>query len=128
MTTKNKPQAIFDWRITHFEYGDRYTLMGWVNIRSADELPFEYINHPGARFWASGDDRIILKGCDISSCYAGYGRPNAPTHLRTGLNRGTRMEKPEYDIIISHLRTAGENLRIIDQTIKENSERITMEV
>jgi len=114
--------------MTRFEYGDRYTLMGWSNVKSIDELPLEYINHPGARFWVSDDDRIILKGCDISACYAGYGRLNAPTQLRIGIKRGSQMEKPEYDIVISHLCTAGKNLRIIDQTTKENSERITIEV
>ncbi len=122
------PKATFEWRITRFEYGDRYTLMGWSNVKSIDDLPLEYINQRGARFWAESADHIILKGCDISSCYAGYGKLNACTHMRTGMIRGMMMKKPEYDIVISHLHDAGKRLRIVNQTIKENSECVTLEV
>lgn len=126
--TEGSLKAKFEWRITRFEYGDRYTLMGWSGVKEADELLLEYINYSGARFWAIGDDLIGLKNCDVTPCFACFGRINAPTYLRTKLHIGIMMEKPEYDIVISHLHDAAENLRIINQTLRDRCEKIVLEV
>jgi hypothetical protein len=125
---KNNGPATFTWRITHGEHRDNFTLLGWSNVKKEEALPLEYLNHCGATFWAVDDDHIALRHCDISSCFAGYGKVNAATHLRTRLKRGNKTEKDEYNIIINHLKTAGENLRITNGAIGENSEIVTIEV
>lgn len=125
---KNNRAATFEWRITHGEYRDHHTLIGWSNVKMEKDLPLEYTNHHGAAFWAVDDDHIALRNCDISSCFAGYGRVNAATHLRTRIKRGYKIEKNEYDVIIAHLKTAGENLRVAKDVIENSSEIVMVEV
>jgi hypothetical protein len=87
------PKAKFEWRITKYKHADLYTLMDWSGIRELDNLPPEYINYFGEKFWAVGNDRISLAG----------GMNNMKS-IGDSLRRGTVLEEDEYTILIAQER------------------------
>ena len=117
MVKENKPKAEFEWRITQFIGGDLYTLIDWSNIGEFGELPPEYTNHCGQRFWQDGSSIILDETLAIGTL-----------RNRHELKRGTVLEEAEFKAVELHLRIASERLHLINDAISEHSEHVIMEV
>jgi len=116
MVKENDPKAKFEWRITRFAHEDLYTLIGWSDVKEFGDLPPEYTNYHGQKFWAA-DDSIVLADHAIDTL-----------PQRHKLHRGVVMEGPKFKAVEAHLRAASRRLQSVNQTIKVRSECVIMEV
>jgi len=111
------PKAKFEWRITRFAHGDLYTLIDWSDVKRFGDLPPEYTRYHGQKFWADGNAGVVLNDHVIGTLPKRY-----------ELKRGTVLEESVFKAVEAHLRAASGRLQSVNQTIKENSECITIEV
>lgn len=111
------PKPKFLWRITEYKHAKLYTLINWSGVRDRRNLPPEYINYHGEKFWDVDDDHISLAG-----------GMNNMRSIGNSLSRGTVLEEDEYTILIAHLQAAASRLKSVNWVIKDRSEIITVEV
>ena len=113
-------KATFRWRKTVATY----TLLGWDNVLMRDELPFEYVNGPGPKFWyvppvvagkVAYNEHIRLG--TLSEDHSGYVR----------IMIGSVLFVDDHDKLIAYLKYAAERLHILNEAIAESKE-ITDEV
>jgi len=109
------PKAKFTWRRT----ASYYTLIRWSDVLMNAELPFEYTNGPGEKFWyvppiVSGkvayNEHIRLGAHDKHS--SGYVR----------LMIGSVILIDNYDMLVKYLQDAGKRLSDIKKEIEEGEE------
>jgi hypothetical protein len=109
-------KAKFEWRITQYTHANLYTLIDWSGVMEFGELPPEYTNYHGQKFWVDGG-KVVLPNLT---------RGTLPE--RGALGRGTVLEEAEFKAVELHLRGAAKRLQSINQAIKERSECVIMEV
>jgi len=113
-------KATFRWRKTVATY----TLLGWDNVLMRDELPFEYTNGPGPKFWyvppvVAGKVAYVehIRLGTLSEDHSGYVR----------IMRGSVLFEDDHDKLIAYLKSAAERLSLLKKEIAESKE-ITDEV
>jgi len=113
-------KATFRWR----KLCETYTLLGWDNVLMRDELPAEYTNGPGPKFWyvppvVAGNvpyNEHIRLGV-IDKNHSGYAR----------LMLGSVIFEKDHDKLITYLKGAAKRLSCIRLEL-ESAEEITVEV
>ena len=110
------PKATFTWRKTTWKNETLYTLMGWENVLSKEDLPPEYTEWNTARFWAVGD-KIRIPGK----------RDGLRSAIPQELCRGQVFVECDYAQLTGHLLLACEWLRRTKLKVSE-SEEIVMEI
>ncbi len=111
-------KAEFTWRVT----SQYCTLLRWSGVLMKTELPFEYVNGPGPKFWyvlpvvvdnVVVDDRIAYE-----------------EHIRLAIGEATHLVvgsvilREDYDMLIEYLTDAGERLSEIKKEIYESEESV----
>jgi len=100
--------AEFTWRVT----SQYCALMGWSGVLMKAELPFEYVNGPGPKFWyvptivdgrIAHDEHILLGGTYIG---------------RRELTIGYVIKCTEYGKLVSYLQEAGKQLSEINKEVE----------
>ena len=107
------PKATLTWRKTTWNYETMYTLMGWKNVLSKEDLPPEYTRWSASRFWAD-DDKIRIPG-----------KRSDVRCIPSELHRGQVFIERDFVKLIDHLRLACEWLRRVKQVVGESEEIVT---
>lgn len=113
-------KATFRWR----RLCSTYTLLGWDDVLMRDDLPFEYTNAPGSKFWHVPPELV--------------GKVTYPEHIRLGIINenhsgyvrlmiGSVILAEDYDKLITYLKSAAERLSGLLADL-ESAEEITVEV
>ncbi|MEA3338591.1 MAG: hypothetical protein U9R15_01365 [Chloroflexota bacterium] len=89
-------KAMFTWR----ETSQYCTLMSWSGVLLKAELPFEYVNGPGAKFWYVPPVYIQLN----------WGES-------VNLVVGSVIMREDYGMLIRYLQDAGERLSEIKKEV-----------
>ncbi len=113
-------KATLMWR----RLGDTYTLLEWANCLMRDELPFEYTNTPGPKFW------YVPPTVAGKVAYVEHIRLGAKSKDHSGYMRlmiGTVLFDEEYDKLIVYLKSAAKRLSWIRAEL-DSAEGITVEV
>jgi hypothetical protein len=118
---KNKKQATLTWRKTTWRYETLYTLTGWENVLTKEDLPFEYTDR-GPHFWEVGN-KIHISNNRPKSDYADL----ADRWVVPELYLGQSLLEYDFEKLIPHLRKACEWLRRVKQKVSE-SEEIVVEL
>lgn len=113
-------KATFRWR----KLCDTCTLLGWDNILMRDELPFEYTNAPGPKFWYV-PPVVAGKVAYVEHIRLGLTDENHSGYVR--LMIGSVILAEDYDKLITYLKSAGERLSWLLVEL-ESAEEITVEV
>lgn len=116
MTREDTTKATFKWRILSVRKVDMYTLLDWVNVKKYGDLPPEYTNYFGPKFWEA-DGFLVLDGCAIEDT----------PHCK-GLRRGTVLEKKGYVIVMAHLKAAAGQLQAVNSAIEHDIFPLTVQV
>jgi len=105
-------KAEFTWRIT----SQYCTLIRWSGVLMKAELPFEYANGPGPKFW------YVPPVVDVGVAYGDHIRLSidAATHLVVG----SVILREDYDMLIEYLKSAGERLSEIKKEVNEGEESV----
>lgn len=99
-------KAKFTWRAT----SQYCTLLSWSGVLLKAELPFEYVNGPGAKFW------YVPPVVDNKVAYGDHIKlDHAPAHLVVG----SVVLREDYDMMIRYLQNAGERLSEIKKEVDE---------
>ena len=112
--------ATFRWRKT----SGTYTLLGWDNVHQRGDLPFEYTNGPGAKFWYVPP---VVAG---NVPYVEHIRLGAKSEDHSGYVRlmlGSVLFQEDYVKLIAYLKDAAKQLSRIRAEL-ESAEEITLEV
>jgi hypothetical protein len=113
-------KATLRWR----KLCETYTLLGWDNILMRDELPFEYTNTPGAKFW------YVPPTVAGKVAYVEHIRLGAKSEDHSGYVRlmlGSVLFHEDRDKLIVYLKEAAKRLSGIRSEL-ESAEEITVEV
>jgi hypothetical protein len=117
-------KATLIWRKTTWKRETLYTLIGWENVLSKDDLPAEYTDR-GPHFWEAGDT-IYISDNKPKSYYANTADP-ADRWTVPELYPGQSLREHEFEHLIHHLRRACEWLRRVKLKVGE-SEEIVVEL
>ena len=103
---------------------ETYTLLGWDNVLMQDELPFEYTNGPGSKFWYV-PPTVVGKVAYVEHIRLGTTSEDHSGYVRIML--GSVLFQVDYVKLIAYLKDAAKQLSRIKKEIVE-SEEITLEV
>jgi len=108
-------KAKFTWRRT----ASYYTLIRWSDVLMKVELPYEYVNGPGPKFWYV-PPAVIEKTAYLE--HIRLGSQLEPDELNMLLFEGTvRIGKP-YNQVTRYLQEAGKRLSEIKKEVEEGEE------
>jgi len=106
-------KAEFTWR----NPAAYYTLIRWSDVLRRDELPYEYVNGPGPKFWYV-PPAVIEKTAYIEHIRLGHDNIlNLPK-----LYEGAVLTVEQYKKVIEYLQGAGKRLPEIKKEIEEGEE------
>jgi len=113
-------KATLRWR----KLCETYTLLGWDNVHQRGDLPFEYTNGPGAKFWyvppvVAGNVPYVehIRLGTISEDHSGYVR----------IMLGSVLFEEDHVKLIAYMKDAAERLSRIKKEVTASKE-ITVEV
>jgi len=106
------PKAKFTWRKTP----GKYSLLGWSDVLTNAELPFEYVGSPGQKFWYVPP--IVVE----KVAYIEHIRLGQDSTVPGKLAVGTVLTAGGYDQMMDYLCAAGKRLSRIKKEIEEGEE------
>lgn len=124
LSLEHHPKATLTWRKTIWKSATMYTLMGWENVLTKEDLPYEYIDY-GPHFWEAGN-KIYISNNRPKSYYADKA-DMAERYVVPELYIGQMLQEKDFDNLIKHLRRACRQLHKLKQKVSE-SEEIVVEL
>jgi hypothetical protein len=103
---------------------ETYTLLGWDNVLMRDELPFEYTNAPGPKFWYV-PPVVVGKVAYVEHIRLGSKSEDHSGYVRMML--GSVLFEEDHDKLVVYLKEAAKRLSRIRAEL-ESAEEITVEV
>ncbi len=109
-------KAEFVWRVT----SQYCTLLRWSGVLLRAELPFEYVNGPGPKFWYVPS---VVVGTVVVDDRITYDE-----HIRLAVDdaaplvAGSVILRENYDMLVEYLKSAGARLSDIKKEIVESEE------
>lgn len=116
-------KAKFTWRKVKWLKANTYTLVRWSDVLMEHELPDEYVNGSGSKFWyvpSSDIDNVwhpeyICLGHDYD-------------HNTRRLFEGDVLTEVPYERVVAYLQSAGTRLFAVKKAVQDSSELLEIEV